>query len=736
MHHWIGLEINQRTVHCNACHAFIAVTDRLPELFELCESLSAIATQRVSEPVVGGLSRRATVLALSSDESLLDLNPSNDDEDEDSDRRFTAEKHYAFWLMSRTFLPWRALVDKSRSDGPFFPPSDNSVPASLRTPSKPPSAHDQDYSWIATPLMTPIGTPVHSPLRAMKRRAVAPGQSGLRNLGNTCFMNVILQSLSHAPIFRDCILALYPSMRRNSQGDSGHGPLRRVDTTECYTIMSTRISERKSKQEAEVGAVDPTTILQALHSLMRIMWSGKWAVVTPHAMLRAVWASMPAFHGYEQQDCQEFYFSIVSALENSLKALQLERAFIRSASIPAVRPVDIVSRLFLGKFRNETICHKCHNRTWRSDDFLDVGLDFPNTSPAKVTRSASFREPVAIPASPLMTRVAGGAEQRIPPSTPILADPVLSFAPLALRRNSSLALGRAPPMSPAVALLQRDASAPPTPTRSLSPLVPNNRPATPTVEAIQGPRLSMKRRHEETKHHSLIDLIEHFTCSHLLDGQSYDCENCRKATATNARGASAVPSLQYASLKTRFEELPVILVFHVKRFRWLSWQACEKITLPLSFPAELDMSPFVYTSDGHPEPPGSHLYSLFSVVEHLGKGIIAGHYTNYCYDFESASWQLFNDHRVISATFAEVQAAQPYMLFYLRKGSASYLLSNSWKRPAAHTGVSSGALTTPAMAFSTQSSSSSSPQRPAPSASTDVFTPPLARRKRVGNLEL
>jgi len=43
-----------------------------------------------------------------------------------------------------------------------------------------------------------------------------------------------------------------------------------------------------------------------MHALMRVLWSGKWAVVTPHAVLDAVWTLIPSFHGYTQQDAQEF----------------------------------------------------------------------------------------------------------------------------------------------------------------------------------------------------------------------------------------------------------------------------------------------------------------------------------------------------------------------------------------------------------------------------------------------
>ena len=48
------------------------------------------------------------------------------------------------------------------------------------------------------------------------------------------------------------------------------------------------------------------SLCHELHRLMRVMWSGKLAVVTPHTVLNSVWRLMPSFHGYTQQDAQEF----------------------------------------------------------------------------------------------------------------------------------------------------------------------------------------------------------------------------------------------------------------------------------------------------------------------------------------------------------------------------------------------------------------------------------------------
>ena len=52
---------------------------------------------------------------------------------------------------------------------------------------------------------------------------------------------------------------------------------------------------------------DHKSLLHELHSLLRVMLSGKMStVVSPHNMLYTVWNIIPFFRGYSQQDAQEF----------------------------------------------------------------------------------------------------------------------------------------------------------------------------------------------------------------------------------------------------------------------------------------------------------------------------------------------------------------------------------------------------------------------------------------------
>lgn len=48
------------------------------------------------------------------------------------------------------------------------------------------------------------------------------------------------------------------------------------------------------------------SLSEELHALFRVLWSGRWAIVSPHKMLDAVWSIIPFFKGYTQQDAQEF----------------------------------------------------------------------------------------------------------------------------------------------------------------------------------------------------------------------------------------------------------------------------------------------------------------------------------------------------------------------------------------------------------------------------------------------
>lgn len=92
---------------------------------------------------------------------------------------------------------------------------------------------------------------------------------------------------------------------------------------------------------------------------------------------------------------------------------------------------------------------------------------------------------------------------------------------------------------------------------------------------------------------------------------------------------------QDAKKFTKFEKLPPIMIFHLKRFEFIG-QRQKKITESYTYPEELNMDK--YTIDGKPEP-----YLLYGVLVHRGQSTVAGHYVAYIKEFSTSTWVMFND---------------------------------------------------------------------------------------------
>jgi ubiquitin carboxyl-terminal hydrolase 44/49 len=108
------------------------------------------------------------------------------------------------------------------------------------------------------------------------------------------------------------------------------------------------------------------------------MWSGKWAVVTPHAVLNAVWRLVPAFRGYSQQDAQEFLCEALEQLQSELRLwppgllVQLSQPF-RNVAVPS----EILPSLFEGQLASLVTYKTCRHSSRKVEPFCDLSLDFP-----------------------------------------------------------------------------------------------------------------------------------------------------------------------------------------------------------------------------------------------------------------------------------------------------------------------------------------------------------------------
>eukprot|EP01048_Picozoa_sp_COSAG05_P012573 COSAG05_NODE_1270_length_5316_cov_3.177688_4_plen_636_part_00 len=196
------------------------------------------------------------------------------------------------------------------------------------------------------------------------RNLPRPGRTGIRNLGNTCYMSSVVQSLASIPKFRDIIMN-YPKYSTISTGDSdGRGGSRLVRTNTVAILEEhKKIPSRRSSEETKVD--ETLTLCQPMSELMRVLWTGKLLVATPHRLLAAVYKLQERFAGYEQQDAQDFlYFVLDQTVEELAPELQPDYA-------------NTLKSLFGGQFESSLQCSSCSHRTTRQEPFMDLSLDFP-----------------------------------------------------------------------------------------------------------------------------------------------------------------------------------------------------------------------------------------------------------------------------------------------------------------------------------------------------------------------
>ncbi|KAL9094809.1 MAG: hypothetical protein Q9165_002758 [Trypethelium subeluteriae] len=164
----------------------------------------------------------------------------------------------------------------------------------------------------------------------------ATGLRGLYNMGQTCFMSVIMQSLIHNPIIRSFYLS-----EGHRQSDCER---EKEDCTSCG--LDEIFSEFFSSEKAEgFGAVN----------MLVSSWRGS------------------------SQDAHEYMQFLFNSLHlantnpDSPTALDAD-----SSSCPC-----IIHRAFAGQLSSTVTCSSCHNVTTAIDPFLDLSLDIRNRTKKK-----------------------------------------------------------------------------------------------------------------------------------------------------------------------------------------------------------------------------------------------------------------------------------------------------------------------------------------------------------------
>ncbi|XP_031429222.1 ubiquitin carboxyl-terminal hydrolase 31 isoform X2 [Clupea harengus] len=248
-----------------------------------------------------------------------------------------------------------------------------------------------------------------------------PGVSGLKNHGNTCFMNAILQCLSNTELFAE-YLAL--EQYRGEETDEDKPKTNGVHL------------QRKSPP-------DRCEVTQQLSGLVRALWTFEYTPQHSRAFKNAVSKSAMQYRGNAQHDAQEFLLWLLDRVHEdlnnapsnsgpSIKPPVEEHDDTLEGPSPSLSTGSFVQELFQAQYRSSLTCPHCQKQSNTFDPFLCISLPIPlpHTRPLYVTvvyqgkYSHCMRIGVAVPLHSTVSRLrqAVSQETKIPPDQFVLTE--------------------------------------------------------------------------------------------------------------------------------------------------------------------------------------------------------------------------------------------------------------------------------------------------------------------------
>jgi len=229
------------------------------------------------------------------------------------------------------------------------------APGYYRTPKpKAPVTTSRNNYFSSMMIIPSKPRPFSRSARHRAGRPLEPGAVGFDNLGNTCFMNSMLQCLNACePLTRHFLTGPWESEVNvdNVLGQGGR-------------------------------------IAAAYASLVEAAWSGKYAVCAPSDVKSEVGRAVPQFQGFQQHDSQELMSFLMDFIHEDLNRI-VKKPYVEDVSSDGrpeavvaleawrrykLRNDSVVVDNFTGQFRSHLTCNVCGLQSVTFDPFTSVSV--------------------------------------------------------------------------------------------------------------------------------------------------------------------------------------------------------------------------------------------------------------------------------------------------------------------------------------------------------------------------